>query len=370
MQITLLAFIVSCTKQLDLKLAHKHSYFVYGEIDNKNSRVFISDLASTDQSFVKSARVYIEQNEVRHQFQLTDSLYELRNVYLEPNFPYTLIVEINNERSIYYGMLPDTVKKANLVLNQIKDFRYEFKLDIEVEEPSSDYGFIWGPTNYYNNPISYGRGLSYAYEPTFFKKIANNEFYVARTNPLLYNTDYYSTVKRTSASTIDALKLDSKVFDNKFNPLYIKHNPEIDIVNDKFIYRIYETVSIQTNTVRVEDSTSLLMKCNIYSDSGTELNEETYKNLRFNISFANERTPSFDISMGKTNPTTISLNQLSYLLNWGSNDDLDFNELLNRPFTLWIQGEDTDGRRVGYLEDFTLNNLSSTKELTINLLKE
>gem|GEM_PF-1475809 len=370
--VALLAFIASCTKPVDLQLSPKQDYFVYGEVSNTYSRIFISELITSELSLVRNASVYIEENGNRHDFQLTDSLFEMTDVYIEPSSPYQLVVELAGKKMVYNGQLPDTVKKVELKLNHIKDFRYEFKLDVDVDESSKEYGFIWGPINYQYEPISYGRGLSYAYEAAFLEKFASEEFYVARTNPLIFNTDYQANIKRVYAKTIDAFDLDFEIAENRFNPLYLKYNPLCDVVIENAVFRIYEMTNIKTNVVRVEDTTPILMECNIYTESGSDLSAETYQNLRFNVSFADDRNPSTYIPMNINNPTTISLNQLSYLLNWSSNEDLDldFNDLLNRPLRLWILGTDTDGRRVGALQDVTLTDLAETKKLTIRLEKE
>ncbi len=372
MPVALLAFIASCTKPVDLQLSPKQDYFVYGEVSNTYSRIFISELITSELSLVRNASVYIEENGNRHDFQLTDSLFEMTDVYIEPSSPYQLVVELAGKKMVYNGQLPDTVKKVELKLNHIKDFRYEFKLDVDVDESSKEYGFIWGPINYQYEPISYGRGLSYAYEAAFLEKFASEEFYVARTNPLIFNTDYQANIKRVYAKTIDAFDLDFEIAENRFNPLYLKYNPLCDVVIENAVFRIYEMTNIKTNVVRVEDTTPILMECNIYTESGSDLSAETYQNLRFNVSFADDRNPSTYIPMNINNPTTISLNQLSYLLNWSSNEDLDldFNDLLNRPLRLWILGTDTDGRRVGALQDVTLTDLAETKKLTIRLEKE
>jgi hypothetical protein len=260
------------------------------------------------------------------------------------------------------------VRKAELRLVQIKDFRYEFRLDVEVDESEAKYGYLWGRGNIYTSK-SFTGNTTIGYEQDFLERFSKEQFYVAYTNPLRYNTDFKTTFQRVYAKTIDTYKVLFDNVDNRFNPLYIKYNPKSDIVVNNVLFRINEITSIETNTIRVEDNTPVLLECNIYLGDRQELNAEVYKNLQISMNpiGVNRRIA---IPVGSGNPTTVSLNQLAPLIAGAIEDDLVFEELLNKPFYVFVQGEDLDGKRIGTYAEVTLTDLMERKIIIIELEKE
>lgn len=364
----LLAFTISsCLKPIDLDINPKEDLIVYGNIANTNSIISIRDLTSKGLTSILDADVYIEFNGKRHRFKSVDSHYELTNTYLPPNTPYQLTVESYGKKNTFDGQLPDTVTKAELSLVQIKGFRYEFRLELEVQESEMKFGYLWSPNGQYTSK-SFEGNSTIGYEENFLKRFSKEPFFVAPTNPLTFNKDYQARIERVYAHTIDSYKTSFENSDNRDNPLYIKYNPKSDVVIDNVLFRINQITNIETNLVRVEDTTPTLIECDLVIDEGKTLSPDTYQSLQFSIRLEGNRL-GIDVPMTARNPMTISLNQLAPLVASGD-DDIKLEELLNRPLSILILGTDGTNGRVGALAEITLSNLTETNKLTVELERE
>jgi hypothetical protein len=361
----------SCTKEIDLSISPNQTHFVFGEISNVKSKIFIGDLTNPEVQLISNAKVFIEFAGGHYDFKNNDTIFLLSNVHVPVNVPYVLTVEVGDDINRFYGQLPDTVERAKLELVKLNEFNYEFKLSVEPKIATTEHGFIWGPDYNLYDLIRNGKYGSYANELDFLDRYSDKEFYVARTNPLLFNKDYQVTISRVYREMIDALKQDVIVLENAYNPLYIKYNPAIDVVTDNTIFRVFQVTEIKTNTVRVEDTTPILIECEILNENGEEFIQEIYQNLTFSLEFTDVNDPSMGIPMGESNPTTISQNQLLYAHSFRNNgEDINIADVLNRPIQILIKGEDGNGGGVWALVDFTLTDLAETRKLTIELERE
>lgn len=76
------------------------------------------------------------------------------------------------------------------------------------------------------------------------------------------------------------------------------------------------------------------------------------------------RLRTFDFYPKIEAPLIFTLNQFAQLLNPGVNNELILTDLLSRPIIIYIEGIDSQGRKVGATASFSLSSLSDTLELT------
>jgi uncharacterized lipoprotein YmbA len=364
-----LLFLACCSKDVDITLTPKQHYFVTGSITNLSASIQLFETTQSMSLATVNADVRIRylNNEVQL-MNASDSLYQAKDFYMPPGSAYQLYVTIGSYTGRYDGSIPDSVSSAVLTITDDGSENYQFNLRVDKTIAEDGYGYLWynGGADYLSEPNLF-LPYNYVSEYSFINSIHTN-FNISNLclSPIPFDKEFQAKIQRIDQNRHSFIEYQKLFIENQTNPLLIRYQSPLDVVQEDLVFRIFEGTDIYTNKVSIIDDTPKPIEIYLYDKNGFPLSPEIYKAINLYINSPEKQTGLF-IDVQPTNPSFVSENKLKILSKKRCSDAINIAGLINKEIIISAWGNDGAGTQILAEQTITLSNLTDKQTIKLRL---